>query len=309
MYRNLLDSEQYVKTVFAAFEKNEKLGMIMPEIYPLIQEFVAWDGAKEGVEQILDELDLHTELPEIPMFPAGNMFWARTEAVAALLGKDYNPEDYPEETGQLNLTMAHCIERIWVYLLEAQKFEYEVWQNLIDPMQDTKLSVLMLYGEKEQTKSIEDQWVEQLCQYEEAELRNYEQVLFLQKDYVGPVFSLNIPIARMRKKECDYWTISSSVIAIRNQQLLTEIKKNGPTMFALLKSNHSYKHIEYIEELNCIEEMMHVKEFDKEIPYEMLLLGSPFYHEEYTTYIKENERVRLRKYLEAVSDGNSDCLQ
>lgn len=45
-------------------------------------------------------------------FPVGSMFWARSDAIAPLLNSAISWDDFPEEFGQTDGTLAHCIERM-----------------------------------------------------------------------------------------------------------------------------------------------------------------------------------------------------
>ena len=298
LYWNLLGSDKYIETIFSAFEENEALGMIMPEIYPLIQEFVAWDGAKEGVEEILNKMNLKTELPEVPMFPAGNMFWARTEAIAPILKLGYTTKDFPNEEGQLNLTLAHCIERIWVYLLKAQGFSYEVWENLIQIDTQKKVQRIFIHANSENGNSIEENWLEKLKKYSVDELEKYDQFVFINDDYIGPWFDLNIAFARMENKTNDCWNIMKAVMVINNRELIHEISEKG---FSILNEK-KYKCDNYILEQNCLKELLYVQDAEKDVSYEVMILGSPFLHKEFASNMQKNEKIRLKYFLKKLKN-------
>ena len=298
LYWNLLGSEKYIETIFSTFEENESLGMIMPEIYPLIQEFVAWDGAKEGVEEILDKMNLKTELPEVPMFPAGNMFWARTKAIAPILKLGYTTNDFPNEEGQLNLTLAHCIERIWVYLLKAQGYSYEVWENLIPEDLQGKKQRMFIHANTENGKSIGNNWLEKLRGFSEEEINKHDQYVFINDDYLGPWYDLNIAFIRMEDKDNDYWNIMKAMLVINNRSLLLEIRKDG---FDSLNSKR-YKCDNYILEQNYLKELLYVQNEETDISYEVMILGSPFLHKKFAKNMEKNEKVRLKYFLEKMKN-------
>lgn len=66
------------------------------------------------------------------------MFWCRTNAVKRLFEKEYGPLDFPEEQGQLNATLAHQIERMWIYLAEREGYAYTKTFNDTVPHADLK---------------------------------------------------------------------------------------------------------------------------------------------------------------------------
>ena len=64
-----------MQALFAEFENNDKLGVIMPETFPVLELQAEWGGNLEGVKALLERLECRTEqLPADPVFPVGNMF-------------------------------------------------------------------------------------------------------------------------------------------------------------------------------------------------------------------------------------------
>ncbi|EXS67932.1 rhamnan synthesis F family protein [Sphingobium sp. Ant17] len=55
-------------------------------------------------------------------FPAGSMFWARTDAILPILSADLEWEDFPLEEGQTDGTLAHCIERMFGVVAVSRNF-------------------------------------------------------------------------------------------------------------------------------------------------------------------------------------------
>ena len=57
-------------------------------------------------------------------FPAGNMFWAKTLAIYQIFHLDIN-DKVPKEKGQLDITLMHGIERIWLFLVKLNGYYYQ----------------------------------------------------------------------------------------------------------------------------------------------------------------------------------------
>lgn len=146
LYRNMFGGRDCISAILEMFEKEEKLGLAVPEVYPIVRELMAWDNTKEDVEKLLGKMGLSASLPDNPMCPVGDIFWARTEAVRVLFEQGITQNDFQEEAGQLNYTLAHVIERIWCYLAEAQGYDYKVCINGIEPsVPDEKISRALIY--------------------------------------------------------------------------------------------------------------------------------------------------------------------
>lgn len=134
IFRNLFGNSEYLKRIFEIFESNPKIGILMPETYPVLELQAEWGGNKEGVSSLLEKLGIKTELPQNPVFPVGNMFWARAEAVKKIFEHGFEQTDFPQEAGQVNATIAHQIERSWIYLIKSEGYSYQkVFNNCYIP--------------------------------------------------------------------------------------------------------------------------------------------------------------------------------
>jgi len=123
-YEHLLGNREYLKRIFYLFESEPDIGILMPETYPVLELQAEWGGNREGTAQLLRKLGIETELPEKPVFPVGNMFWAKTDAVRKLFAFGFGKKDFPAEAGQVNATPAHEMERAWIYLAADQGYSY-----------------------------------------------------------------------------------------------------------------------------------------------------------------------------------------
>ena len=124
IFRHLFGSEENIRHIAHEFEKDRRLGMIMPETYPVLEFQAEWGGNREGVRDLLSSMGCRQELPADPVFPVGNMFWARSEALRPVFDLGLTQRDFPEEAGQVNATIAHQLERCWVYLLREHGYRY-----------------------------------------------------------------------------------------------------------------------------------------------------------------------------------------
>lgn len=133
LYRHLFGSEKNVRGIIEAFENNKKLALQFPETYPILNSQNEWGGNREGCKDLLEDIGIEADLNTTePIFPVGNMFWAKAKAVAPLFKHGYTFEDFPKEGGQVNLTFAHQIERCWVFMVKAQGYEYQKIYNDTD---------------------------------------------------------------------------------------------------------------------------------------------------------------------------------
>ena len=135
LFRNLLGSETLVREILYMFEREPHLGVVLPQSLDIIRAGAKWLENREQADALMARMGFPDFLSKADesrkrkrngsiVFPAGNMFWARTDAVRQLFSMD--PGEYPEERGQLDGTVMHAIERIWCYLAQANGYRYRL---------------------------------------------------------------------------------------------------------------------------------------------------------------------------------------
>ena len=126
LYNNLLGNKQIVTEILLDFENNDKLGFIFPEtFYDIIkQKLILTIGTLKYMKYILKKLFPNYKIGSQLDFPAGNMFWARTNAIFQIFEYNFNKK-FVKEKDQTNDTIMHGIERIWLYLVKLNGYYYK----------------------------------------------------------------------------------------------------------------------------------------------------------------------------------------
>jgi glycosyltransferase involved in cell wall biosynthesis len=120
MLDQLLGNQAIIKRIINAFEEDEKLGIVWPLPHPYLKYLEidrGWGPDCSREHNFLASLQFFPDM-EIPKldekfeFPAGNMFWFRPCALEYLVNKEFLPEDFDEESGQIDGTLPHAVERM-----------------------------------------------------------------------------------------------------------------------------------------------------------------------------------------------------
>lgn len=124
LFNTLLGSEEIVQNVFEIFQQFPTIGMIAPQHFEHIRPAIGWghnySTAKKLAEHILINIKKDTYID----FPSGSMFWARSKALEPLLMADLKSEDFQEEKGQMDGTLAHSIERLYFLICEQAGYDW-----------------------------------------------------------------------------------------------------------------------------------------------------------------------------------------
>lgn len=108
LWGNLLGAPGVWSAVEHGFAADDSLGLMFPED----RNVVGWARNKVFGEELRERLGVGRELPAVPVFPLGTMFWARPEAVRPLLESGLTWDDFPSEPLPYDGSMLHAIERL-----------------------------------------------------------------------------------------------------------------------------------------------------------------------------------------------------
>ena len=124
LFGSLFGSKENIENILKNLEMNQGLGIVFPKPFQNLENAIHWGLNKELAENVLQKLDIDIKLPvNNIVFPVGNMFWARVDAVLPIFTNTL-ANNFPNEKGQADGTIAHAIERLWVYTAEYNGYTF-----------------------------------------------------------------------------------------------------------------------------------------------------------------------------------------
>jgi hypothetical protein len=121
---SLLGSPEVVKSIFEVFRSVPNIGLIAPQHFDALHNSIGWGKnfriASEVALKMGSQLTQSTPLD----FPSGSMFWSRSTVIKPLLDCNFTFNDFPEESGQLDETLGHAIERLFFFSCELAGYDW-----------------------------------------------------------------------------------------------------------------------------------------------------------------------------------------
>ena len=118
----MFGSPDLVDSIMAFLEENEDVGFFFPENFQVMKEHVKWEPNEHLIRSLFQRANYNADLPRIVEFAAGSMAWFRTAAFRPFVDTFTSLEDFDLETGQLDTTIAHALERAFPLVAKAQGF-------------------------------------------------------------------------------------------------------------------------------------------------------------------------------------------
>ena len=137
LFDNLLGDTERISKILFDMENYEKLGFIFPEpFYSVIKYQKDFDSInfqyhKPNIEYmnfVLNNLFSRNIIGKKLLFPVGDMFWAKIKSIHQIFKMKFKSL-FPDELGQINGTIMHAIERIWLYLVKKNGYYYKAIFN------------------------------------------------------------------------------------------------------------------------------------------------------------------------------------
>ena len=111
LFHNMVGSKGVVSQIYNIFEEQSNISLIYPPYYSHSQRLPSWGSNRTQVAALTQWILDKTAPRRCPDFPAGSFFWCRTSTIRPLLESGITFDDFEEEEGQIDGTLAHAIER------------------------------------------------------------------------------------------------------------------------------------------------------------------------------------------------------
>lgn len=120
-----LHSKNYVNNLISTFEKNSRLGLLVPpSLYfgPFACFGAPLNANVEWYNKLHQMLNISIPYDDNPMAPFGSIFWIRGAATKTLFSKNWKYKDFPKEPLPVDSTISHAIERIYPSVAQNDGF-------------------------------------------------------------------------------------------------------------------------------------------------------------------------------------------
>ncbi len=120
---NLLGSKTQISRIFTLLSGEQNAGIVYPQNFSrLPYSAYTWLSNQTKGRIWCQKLGIRNFPTGYFDFPAGSMFWAKTAALQPLFDARMKMQDFPEEAGQKDATLAHCLERLLVLVTKQCGF-------------------------------------------------------------------------------------------------------------------------------------------------------------------------------------------
>ena len=120
LLESLLGNPKRVTAILQQFARKKNLGILFPDPYSPVKRLlnIAPNANDHFTEKLLSRIGKDKSAManvDKTFFTAGDMFWFRGRAIQSFVDMKLSDQDFEPEMGQVNMTMAHAIERMFPY--------------------------------------------------------------------------------------------------------------------------------------------------------------------------------------------------
>ncbi|MGB4192519.1 MAG: rhamnan synthesis F family protein [Limnohabitans sp.] len=134
LLESLLGNQKRVTSILQQFVQTPSLGILFPKVFNPVRPCMNIGGNQRNMEKLLEKGGKRKSAIKSvskDFFPAGSMFWFRGKAIEPFVNMKLTAEDFDPEMGQSDATLAHAIERMFVYFADdrgLKSWEYSTHQ-------------------------------------------------------------------------------------------------------------------------------------------------------------------------------------
>jgi FMN phosphatase YigB (HAD superfamily) len=140
LHNSLIGNRLLTRQIISAFEQDPSLGLVYPVTFKQMPSWVhSWLKNFNAGRVWASRIGLQVPAAEFLIYPVGGMFWARTKALKQILAFPWSYTDFPEESGQIDNTTQHVIERL-LELNSSQNEMKSVFIHMNDLTEDTSFA-------------------------------------------------------------------------------------------------------------------------------------------------------------------------
>src|SRR5271165_1485058 len=115
LFDELIGDYDRVRAIVATMLVSTDLGLLMAQHYPPLVSSIGMGENFELVRDILAKISVDLVPDQKLEYPAGSMFWFRSDALAGLAGLGFNWHDFGHAVDHRDGTLAHAMERCFAF--------------------------------------------------------------------------------------------------------------------------------------------------------------------------------------------------
>ncbi|WP_294532349.1 rhamnan synthesis F family protein [uncultured Rhodoblastus sp.] len=205
LFHYTLANRSTVTQILTSFHADPHLGVFQPPYHPEIRAQPKWGGNRDVVISLLNRFGLSYLGDTCPHFPAGSFFWARTDALRPLLEGRLCLEDFDEEAGQIDGTLAHAIERLFGLIPVLRGY------SVVSRFTDIGFNLVNYYGKSRAYPQFESDRTQEILDYQHAVRKRGAKRgrIAVVTAIIGSFDALLLP--NRLEPEIDYFCVTDSV--------------------------------------------------------------------------------------------------
>ena len=126
LVQSLAGSSAIVNSVLAIFDTCPSVGMVIPQHYSGLRAVsrLDWGWNFRKARRLASRMNIDISADGYIDMPSGSMLWARPQALKPFLNLHLSFDDFPAEPLPDDGTLAHCIERLFLFACEKAGYTW-----------------------------------------------------------------------------------------------------------------------------------------------------------------------------------------